>query len=110
MNTNFTPGPWKVHFNVPTAIYPGHIIKQDDNVQLPICNVPEGGGTHGKGIYRANAILIAAAPELLEALCGLSEWVLRPEISDWLNRSGVIGNYGEVILNAQSAIRKALEG
>ena len=67
-NDQFTPGPWKAHFDVPTAAYPGHIIKQDNDVQLPIANVPKGGGTNGVKTYEANARLIASAPELLNGL------------------------------------------
>jgi len=68
MKSNHTPGPWKAHFNVPTAVIPGHIIKRDDDVQIPIASLWVGGGTHGKTIQIANAKLIAAAPDLLEAL------------------------------------------
>lgn len=57
---------------MPTAIIPGHIIKQDDAVQMPIAIVPEGGGLKGKPIQICNATLIAASPDLyaaLEAIC-----------------------------------------
>ena len=64
----YTQGPWKAHFNVPTAIIEGHIIKQDDEIGCPIVNLWVGGGTHGKSKQLANAKLIAAAPELLELL------------------------------------------
>lgn len=62
----FTPGPWKAHFNVPTAMIPGHIIKADHGAEFPIASLWEGGGTSGKPTQIANAHLIAAAPALYE--------------------------------------------
>ena len=66
--TKFTPGPWKAQLNAPLAAVPGHLVKTDDNVERPIALLWEGGGTHGKPTQIANAHLIAAAPELYEAL------------------------------------------
>jgi len=63
-----TPGPWKAHLNVPTARIEGHIIKVDDDVECPIASLWVGGGTEGKPRQKANATLIAAAPDMLEAL------------------------------------------
>lgn len=34
-----TKGPWKAHFNVPTAAIPGHIIKADYDPQAPIASL-----------------------------------------------------------------------
>jgi hypothetical protein len=67
-------GPWKACLNVPTATIPGHIIKVDDDAQLPIASVWEGGGTNGKQFYLKVAHLIAAAPELQSALLDLKKW------------------------------------
>ena len=67
MKAKRSPGPWKAHLNVPTAIIEGHIIKTDDDVASPIASLWVGGGTKGKPTQKANAFLIAAAPELLEA-------------------------------------------
>lgn len=67
-NSGHTPGPWRAHLNVSSAITAGHIIKQDDAVQMPIALVPKGGGFKGVPTQIANAHLIAAAPELL-AMC-----------------------------------------
>lgn len=61
-------GPWKAHFNSPTAAIAGHLIKEDHDAEFPIALIWEGGGTHGKPLQLANAHLIAAAPELLKAL------------------------------------------
>lgn len=62
-----TPGPWEAVMNVPTAAIPGHIIYTADDIHRPIALLWEGGGTHGKPTQVANARLIGAAPDLLEA-------------------------------------------
>lgn len=51
----------------------------------------------------ANAKLIAAAPELLEAL---NDLVLASDLS---SNSPVVGNWNELIKNAKNAIKKATE-
>lgn len=66
--TAHTPGPWRAELNAPTAAMPGHIICTDDDVRHPVASLWVGGGTKGKPTQVANAHLIAAAPELLEAL------------------------------------------
>lgn len=63
-----TPGPWRAHLNAPTAAIEGHLIKVDDDIACPVASLWVGGGTIGKPRQIANAHLIAAAPELLEAL------------------------------------------
>jgi hypothetical protein len=63
-----TPGPWKAHFNVPTAVIEGHIIKAAHGAECPIASLWVGGGTKGKPTQLANACLIAAAPEMYEQL------------------------------------------
>ena len=72
MSAAHTPGPWAVH-----PAYPW-IIKQD--LKVPFADIEDGltvcntTGLDGSGFFpsseegRANARLIAAAPELLEAL------------------------------------------
>lgn len=88
-----TPGPWKAHLNVPTAVIPGHIIKQDDSVGRPIASLFEGGGTKGKPEQIANAKLIAAAPDLLQ----LVQWITR------------VTNNPEIGIKCDAAIKKATE-
>ena len=63
-----TPGPWKfVKDPIPFYGSVYHRIKKDNDTELPIAMLWEGGGTKGKPTQLANARLIAAAPELLEA-------------------------------------------
>ena len=57
-----TPGPWKAHLSQ----FPGHIVKVDNSAQQPVAALWEGGVLKSEQI--ANAHLIAAAPELYEAL------------------------------------------
>lgn len=54
-----TPGPWRVE---------NRLVRATKHKQ--ICEVPAYGVVHGK-VDEANARLIAAAPELLEALVNL---------------------------------------
>jgi hypothetical protein len=49
------------------------LIKNDDDIGYPVALLWEGGGTHGKPRQIARAHLIAAAPQLLEALKKLFE-------------------------------------
>lgn len=52
-----TPGPWRVD---------GRFVLTDHRRTLSICECPRGGIRHSR-VDEANALLIAAAPELLEA-------------------------------------------
>ena len=63
-----TPGPWKAHYNVPTAVIPGHLIKADNETQTPIASLWVGGGTKGKPRQLANARLIAESSEMLKTM------------------------------------------
>jgi len=66
MTTKHTPGPWVVH---PTSIHPAvRSIGTAEVGPRRICTV---GSTNGNPIDWHNARLIAAAPDLLEALCAL---------------------------------------
>lgn len=59
---------WKAHLNVPTAMIPGHLIKEDTDVMSPIASIYEGGGTHGKEKFLQVAKAIAALPACLKTM------------------------------------------
>ena len=97
MNTKHTPGPWKVKhsetkdsFNVIGTI-PGRLYK--------VCRCPYLRQEWDKKEAEANAKLIAAAPELLEALQELVKLYPHffPELAN------------ENIIKAKAAIQKATE-
>ena len=70
METKHTPGPWILH---PTAHHPAvRSIGTPDTGPRRICTV---GTMNGNPVDKANARLIAAAPELLEALQNIIESV-----------------------------------
>lgn len=76
---NFTPGPWKVMYSSSQerefflAVWPANTV--DGYVGSPICKVsPEHLMNETD---EANGRLIAAAPELLEALQGMLKWADR---------------------------------
>jgi len=63
MKAKHTPGPWTLH---PTALHPAvRSVGTPDAGPRRICTV---GTMNGNPVDKANARLIAAAPELLEAL------------------------------------------
>jgi hypothetical protein len=71
MNDKHTPGPWRVGLNE----HGGAHIVSDAGVDSQLIGETVGGGycglqlnDHGKAISLANARLIAAAPEMAEAL------------------------------------------
>jgi len=67
MNTKHTPGPWKIQNGK------GEYEKVVTAENYIICRVYADSKDPGKWDY-ANARLIAAAPELLEALLSALEW------------------------------------
>lgn len=109
METNHTPGPWKIEksssFN---QIGERFIVRTSDtskNIWDQICEV---GIIHTGlmgGTPAANAKLIAAAPELLQALDYALEviWMHTPEI----HKTGF--NPNDCIKQAREAIKKATE-
>ena len=69
-NATHTPGPWVVH---PTAHHPAvRSVGTSDTGPRRICTV---GSMNGNPVDKKNARLIAAAPELLDALDGLAAQV-----------------------------------
>jgi hypothetical protein len=61
MSTQHTPGPWSTD---ESEIYAGDVMIAET---LPVANDPSSGGRFYGDIELANAHLIAAAPDLLEA-------------------------------------------
>lgn len=89
--TKFTPGEWRVD---PTGdVGPGLI----GTSEKPIAEVYTGDSSESE--WMANAALIAAAPELLEALATMVDYALSPDFD------GAPSN--AALLQAQRAILKA---
>ena len=98
-----TPGPWTLH---PTALHPAvRSVGTPDAGPRRICTV---GTMNGNPVDKANARLIAAAPELLEALKE-AENALADYIPT-IERTGASLNYGHSVLKkARAAIAKATQ-
>lgn len=62
-----TPGPWKIVSDAPLAVYPRYFIRADDDAGSPVAFLWEDGGSKGKPTQIANALLMAAAPEMYAA-------------------------------------------
>lgn len=92
-NPKWTPGPWNVKYahNGHTAIYPANSQERVADIFCPL---------DVKGSHQANAALIAAAPEMAEAL---------QETLDCLRGSRVItAEIKQAAINqATTALRKA---
>lgn len=89
-----TPGPWEA----------------DDNEGFSIWRVYGGSKSIAEVIgdsaeADANARLIAAAPEMFEALCGA--WMALSGAPDWMHRED---EYADEIRAVRAAIAKATEG
>ena len=97
-----TPGPW-IHAQRLQATVEGHGYMTDfASVEIPAV---AGGGialVRIAGQGEGNARLIASAPDLLEALIRLREWVRCPGVDDSPENEAVI-------YQADAAIRKATE-
>ena len=95
METKHTPGPWILH---PTAHHPAvRSIGTPDTGPRRICTV---GTMNGNPVDKANARLIAAAPELLEAAI---------ELKDVCNRPSAARTRAEAWRKLDKAIAKALQ-
>ena len=91
----YTPGPWILH---PTAHHPAvRSIGTPDTGPRRICTV---GTMNGNPVDKANARLIAAAPELLEAAI---------ELKDVCNRPAAARTRAEAWRKLDKAIAKALQ-
>lgn len=67
--SNHTPGPWRVPITMPTDV-----VDSAENRWIANCRPSVNGAPLEQ--QEANARLIAAAPDLLEAL----EWIVQPDI------------------------------
>lgn len=109
-NTKHTPGPWKIEANVPKELaagnYEAHFIKADNEVERPVCSLWVGGGTHGKEIQQATARLIAAAPDLLEAVRDCLACLDNLEAVQMWNKIG--GDHIDEAVNCQGKAREAI--
>jgi len=74
MNTKFTPGPWEVHHGVDVTGYPVFYIHGFS-----------GPEKRDKETLDANTHLIAAAPELYEALDEVLRSLSNPALADYLD-------------------------
>jgi len=114
MDNKFTPGPWKVGILQNTRGSDNVYVEANDD--LIICEV--GGFVIGKDNAKANAHLIAAAPEMYEALRNwheLFEWGdLSIDFSNGITHQGcdegdIKGNnmLSEFIQSTKAALQKA---
>lgn len=97
-----TPGPWVVH---PLMAW----VSPADNIEMPICQLRRetAGELADERVTFADARLIAAAPDLLEALIGIHHMLWgRPDIVNALRP--LMGFAEDAISNkAAEALRKA---
>ena len=104
--TGHTPGPWKVlELDGELYVNPERGKHGQDEYAL-IARVQH----KGRPSYEANARLIAAAPALLEALKGLSEWVSDNHAGErWLADTGEWLSYEDLpdLVTARAALAAA---
>lgn len=112
MNYKFegTPSPWKVKFDaVISANRVIHVINREgiSDDELPILSIwynPNSDSKSSKKTLDANAHLIAAAPEMLEALILIVE-----KLEGISSLESLVFDFkGEILKIADPAIRKAL--
>ena len=95
--TEYTPGPWVCHSGMVWKDGPNVFPKGNEN-GIPICRMDREPGNGTVPVERdANACLISAAPELLEACKALMNWE-GDELADGGKRAQAL---------AFAAIRKA---
>ena len=98
MKINYTPGPWRVSEDR-RGIWIGPI-STADKLADEVCEVKAMLSRHITPTDRANAQLISAAPELVEALQGL---LSAPD----LRLDGMEQETWEAIFKAKDALQKA---
>ena len=75
MSEKYTPGPWNANFTRFSGWVVGfHITDPKHGSLRPICEAYDKTGAMNPDEIAANARLIAAAPELLEACLAMIEW------------------------------------
>ena len=111
-----TKGHWEVAPNIfgePIVYSTDELLKE----KFKVSKVLILGADPREGAIHANAKLIAAAPELLEALCQLHKFLTNPDYAAKKDAESLRYTDGNIdflndvlITNAESAIKKALEG
>jgi hypothetical protein len=74
--SGFTPGPWNVRRG--TFVYAG-IPEVLISEVFPYAHIEESKGSYDRAEANANADLIAAAPDMYEAITSALEWMHDPE-------------------------------
>lgn len=103
MSAGFTKGPWEIHVESDgTNRFKGHaqFIIGNKQIDEGVCEVHDYAGSMGPATARANANLIAAAPDLYEVLASL-EYQLGGE-TDAVKR-----RFADVRAKARAALWKA---
>jgi hypothetical protein len=95
MSTDHTPGPWK---------YDRYGYIESPSTGLPICSMQPAGNLEGKARQRANATLIAAAPDMLVQLRDAAAWLRKH--APYMNPQ-VRQGYDSICDGIEAAIAKA---
>lgn len=96
MSNDFTPGPWTIGYKFKSQWH--DTIKIYGKGAVQICQVSTDGQRNDSEINKANAYLIAAAPDLLEAC---------QEFMDCEPYANLLGGNEHVIDMIKAAIAKA---
>ena len=112
--SKYTPGPWTVDFNsylnvfIDAATKPAlaECLEGSAEYEGRVGHLL-GGEVTAEETMRANAQLISAAPDLLEALRDVLGWYELNEISYAMKKMGESQQYIKTMNAARAAIRKA---